>query len=94
MSFNSKKDYLDPESEAQMKQAFKDNPVRKDKTSALVASLELDTKKGPKERKQSVSITMTPTMKDDLTNIAKEHGYNGLSAFAVDIFEAIIAQNK
>lgn len=94
MSFNSNNDYLDPESEAQMKQAFKDNPIRKDMANQLVANLDLDKKATKTERKQSVSITMTPSMKKDLTKIAKKHGYTGLSAFAVDIFEAIIAQSN
>ncbi len=94
MSFNSKNDYLDPESEAQMEQAFKDNPIRKDMANQLVANLDLDKKATKTERKQSVSITMTPSMKKDLTKIAKKHGYAGLSAFAVDIFEAIIEQSN
>ncbi|KIU19785.1 hypothetical protein [Weissella cibaria] len=92
MSFNSKmdkEDYLDPESEVQMKEAFANNPVRN-----MVEDLDLGGQKNKRERKESVSITMTPTMKKALLKIAKQNGYTGMSAFAVDLFQAIIDQQE
>ncbi|MBZ5941273.1 hypothetical protein K1W63_02610 [Weissella cibaria] len=95
MSFNSKmdkEDYLDPESEAQMKEAFANNPVRHVGVQNMVEDLDLAGQKNRRERKESVSITMTPTMKKALLKIAKQNGYTGMSAFAVDLFQAIIDQ--
>ncbi len=92
MSFNSKmdkEDYLDPESEVQMTEAFANNPVRN-----MVEDLDLGGQKNKRERKESVSITMTPTMKKALLKIAKQNGYTGMSAFAVDLFQAIIDQQE
>jgi|GEM_PF-999663 len=94
MSFNSKSDYLDPESAQQMKDAFANNPVRNNVVSDFVNDLNFGELKKKPERKQSVSITMTPSMKNELTKIAKQNGYAGLSAFAVDVFEAIIAKQQ
>jgi hypothetical protein len=95
MSFNSKmdkEDYLDAESEAQMKEAFANNPVRHAGVQDMVSGLNLAAQNTKRERKESVSITMTPTMKKALLKIAKQNGYSGMSAFAVDLFQAIIDQ--
>lgn len=89
MSFNSKQSTSDQ----QMKEAFAQNPVRQDNAADLVASLNINTKP-TSERKQSVSITMTPTMKEELTALAKQNGYTGLSSFAVEIFQAILDQQS
>ncbi|KIU21489.1 MULTISPECIES: hypothetical protein [Weissella] len=89
MSFNSKQSTSDQ----QMKEAFAQNPVRQHNAADLVASLNINTKP-TSERKQSVSITMTPTMKEELTALAKQNGYTGLSSFAVEIFQAILDQQS
>lgn len=89
MSFNSKQSTSDQ----QMKEAFAQNPVRQHNTADLVASLNINTKP-TSERKQSVSITMTPTMKEELTALAKQNGYTGLSSFAVEIFQAVLDQQS
>ncbi len=89
MSFNSKQ----TTSDQQMKEAFAQNPVRQHTAADLVAGLNINTKL-TSERKQSVSITMTPTMKQELTTLAKQNGYAGLSSFAVEIFQAILDQQS
>ena len=89
MSFNSKQSTSDQ----QMKEAFAQNPVRQHNAADLVANLNINTKP-TSERKQSVSITMTPTMKEELTALAKQNGYTGLSSFAVEIFQAILDQQS
>ena len=97
MSFNSKmdkEDYLDPESEAQRKEAFANNPVRHVGVQNMVVDLDLGGQKNKRERKESHTITMTPTMKKALLKIAKQNGYTGMSAFAVDLFQAIIDQQE
>ncbi len=91
MSFNSKQNQSS--SESQMKDAFANNPVRDNPAANLVAGLDLNQKKAT-ERKQSVSITILPSMKQDLVKLAKKNGYNGLSSFAVDVFQALLDQEK
>lgn len=90
MSFNSKQSTSDQ----QMKEAFAQNPVRQHNAADLVASLNIINTKPTSERKQSVSITMIPTMKEELTALAKQNGYTGLSSFAVEIFQAILDQQS
>lgn len=91
MSFNSKQKQVN--SETQMKEAFANNPVLENAMADLVAGLNLNPKKVV-ERKQSVSITMTPSMKQALTKLAKQNGYAGLSSFAVAVFQALLDQRK
>mgnify|MGYP002613844101 CR=1 FL=1 len=96
MSFNSKEkeNYQDRESEQQMKAAFANNPVRNNDLSSLVDGINLDNLGTDRERKISVSITMTPTMKEQLTALAKKHGKKSMSAFVVELFQAIIDKDN
>lgn len=43
------------------------------------------------ERKASVSITMTPSMKRDLTKLAKQNGFRSMSAYVTKLLDGVIA---
>lgn len=47
-----------------------------------------------KNRKQSVSMTLDPEMTEQMTALAKKNGYSSLSAYARDIFQAILDSEK
>lgn len=97
MSLNSKKEQLDSmggsDKEA-MAKAMQENPLKNAGFNVDNFVSDLSMKKSSKERKQSVSITMTPTMKAQLLELAKQNGYSGLSEFAVDVFQKMIDFNK
>lgn len=42
------------------------------------------------ERKASVSITMTPSMKKDLTKLAKQNGFRSMSAYVTKLLDGVI----
>lgn len=89
MSFNSQQNTSDQ----QMKDAFAQNPIRNHRAADLVAGLDVKQNQ-QNERKQSVSITMTPTMKQALTDLAHQNGYPSLSSFAVEVFQALLDQQE
>ena len=43
-----------------------------------------------KERRIPVSFTMTPTLKDELSKVAKKNGYTSTSAYVVDVLQQIV----
>jgi hypothetical protein len=97
MSLNSKKGQTFTEGDSSkeaMAQAMQDNPLKNNNLNVDQFVSDLSIKKSSKERKQSVSITMTPTMKAQLLDLAKQNGYSGLSEFAVDVFQKMIDYNN
>ncbi|GAK31052.1 hypothetical protein WOSG25_070290 [Weissella oryzae SG25] len=98
MSLNSKQgqSFTDDNSKNAMAQALQENPLKNNRNfdaDEFASNLAFEQKTN-KERKQSVSLTMTPTMKNELTDLAKQNGYKSLSEFAVDVFQKILDYNK
>lgn len=46
------------------------------------------------ERKASVSITMTPSMKRDLTKLAKQNGFRSMSAYVTKLLDGVIGASN